>query len=189
MPPKIFVIGLPKTGTTSLMIALNSLGLRVMHNPSDAQTMSQLRAGDCQLAILDKLDGISDLPAACFYQDFDVLYPGSKFILTLRDIPSWLVSSRRWEERVIQDVAMQDRKANGSVSFYYTAMFGCWKFHPGRYTRVYRRHVDQVKRYFAGSSDLLVMDVCGGDGWEKLCPFLGRPVPDRPFPHANKSPI
>ena len=24
------------------------------------------------------------------------------------------------------------------------------------------------------------------DGWEKLCNFLGTPVPDTPFPHVNK---
>lgn len=23
------------------------------------------------------------------------------------------------------------------------------------------------------------------DGWEPLCEFLGKPVPDEPFPHAN----
>lgn len=23
------------------------------------------------------------------------------------------------------------------------------------------------------------------DGWEPLCKFLGKPVPDTPFPHAN----
>lgn len=32
--------------------------------------------------------------------------------------------------------------------------------------------------YDAVPSDrLLVMDIAGGDGWEKLCPFIGRPVP------------
>ena len=34
--------------------------------------------------------------------------------------------------------------------------------------------------------DLFVLDVRGGEGWEKLCPFLGLNVPDVPFPHANE---
>ena len=34
---------------------------------------------------------------------------------------------------------------------------------------------------------LLVMDIPAGDGWEKLCPFLGVPIPDAPFPHAYKT--
>lgn len=24
------------------------------------------------------------------------------------------------------------------------------------------------------------------DGWEPLCEFLGKPVPDQPFPHLNE---
>ena len=35
--------------------------------------------------------------------------------------------------------------------------------------------------------DLLVLDICGGRaGWEVLCPFLGVPVPNTPFPNANR---
>lgn len=30
---------------------------------------------------------------------------------------------------------------------------------------------------------LLEWDI--SDGWEPLCKFLGKPVPDVPFPHAN----
>jgi 3'(2'), 5'-bisphosphate nucleotidase len=32
---------------------------------------------------------------------------------------------------------------------------------------------------------LLVLDITAGEGWEKLCPFLGKPIPDIPFPKAN----
>lgn len=32
---------------------------------------------------------------------------------------------------------------------------------------------------------ILVFDVFSGDGWEKLCNFLDRPIPNRPFPHKN----
>src|SRR5215213_4676131 len=31
----------------------------------------------------------------------------------------------------------------------------------------------------------LVIDIAAGDASETLCPFLGVPVPDAPFPHAN----
>ena len=34
---------------------------------------------------------------------------------------------------------------------------------------------------------LLVIDIVGGDGWEQLCPFLGVPIPEEPFPHSNKT--
>ena len=31
---------------------------------------------------------------------------------------------------------------------------------------------------------LLVMEI--KDGWEPLCDFLGKPIPDGPFPHLNE---
>ena len=34
-----------------------------------------------------------------------------------------------------------------------------------------------------------MLDVSGGEGWEKLCAFLDRPVPDMPFPKANVTQI
>jgi hypothetical protein len=29
------------------------------------------------------------------------------------------------------------------------------------------------------------MSICTGDGWEKLCPFLGQPIPRVAFPKLN----
>jgi hypothetical protein len=36
--------------------------------------------------------------------------------------------------------------------------------------------------------DLLVLNICAGEGWERLCPFLGQDVPGIPFPWANRRP-
>ena len=33
--------------------------------------------------------------------------------------------------------------------------------------------------------NFLVLDIAKGDGWDKLCPFLGVDVPDLKFPHAK----
>jgi hypothetical protein len=35
---------------------------------------------------------------------------------------------------------------------------------------------------------LLVMNIIEGDGWDKLCPFLGTKIPSLPFPHENPTP-
>jgi hypothetical protein len=32
------------------------------------------------------------------------------------------------------------------------------------------------------------MNICGGEGWEELCGFLGECVPERPFPHIRPQP-
>ena len=47
-------------------------------------------------------------------------------------------------------------------------------------------HYSERKKYFKDRpNDLLVMNICNGEGWEKLCPFLNKPVPDAPFPKEN----
>ena len=56
------------------------------------------------------------------------------------------------------------------------------------YVDRYKNHNREVNEYFKDRpDDLLVMDVTAGDGWEKLCPFLGVDIPDIDFPPANKA--
>lgn len=45
-------------------------------------------------------------------------------------------------------------------------------------------HNEWVKS-FVPADRLLVMEL--GDGWEKLCPFLGKPIPDEPYPRVNST--
>lgn len=55
-----------------------------------------------------------------------------------------------------------------------------------KFIRAYQRHHDDVRRYFSKRpSDLLEMNLVGGDGWETLCPFLGLDRPAAPFPHLH----
>jgi hypothetical protein len=65
---------------------------------------------------------------------------------------------------------------------------GCPEGNEDIYVARYERHNKEVLEYFAKRpDDLLVFDLPKGDGWDKLCPFLGHDVPDEPFPHANKA--
>ena len=58
--------------------------------------------------------------------------------------------------------------------------------HEDVYRKRYDEHNADVRAYFAQRpDDLLVIDVTAGDGWDRLCPFLGVDVPDAPFPHRN----
>lgn len=54
----------------------------------------------------------------------------------------------------------------------------------------YERHNREVRRFFAAhnASDVLLEACWGlGAGWGTLCGFLELPVPDVPFPHANRA--
>lgn len=47
---------------------------------------------------------------------------------------------------------------------------------------ILQAHNDLVRR-LVPSDRLLVLNL--GDGWEPLCRFLGKPIPNEPFPRVN----
>ena len=55
------------------------------------------------------------------------------------------------------------------------------------YPKRYNEHKSHIRDYFASrTSDLLILNFPRGDGWKKLCLFLGHKEPKDPFPHVNK---
>ena len=188
--PKVFGLGLSRTGTRSLTAALHVLGFDTVHYPIDASTLSTLERGDARFALLDHYDGLTDITVAPYFEDLDARYPGAKFVLTVREREGWLRSCEtHWSGRSAHepvedaehDVHMQVRR------FLRAAVYGSYEFHPERFVRAYERHVRAVMHHFRDRpGDLLVLDITRGEGWEKLAPFLGRAIPDAPFPHKGK---
>ncbi|MGQ9686398.1 MAG: inositol monophosphatase family protein, partial [Thiobacillaceae bacterium] len=176
---KIFGIGLSKTGTSSLAHALEILGYRVKDYPG----IERYVPGDPSCidpALLEHYDALTDTPIPSFYRELDRAYPGSKFILTVRERAGWLKSCQK---QFTEKLAAKQNEAHNRLflDLYGTTVFDTEKFSAG-----YERFVAGVLEYFRDRPrDLLVMDITGGDGWEKLCPFLGKTVPDQPFPKAN----
>lgn len=183
---KIFAVGLSRTGTKSLAVALNHLGIKTKWYPQDGQTYRELVLGNYRLTVLEEYQALTDTPVVPFYPQFDELYPGSKFILTIREKESWLRScEKHWSGSKVppNDPPFWQRYAN----FIDACVYGCNAFNASRFSYVYDRHVANVQDYFCDRpDDLLVIDVCNGEGYEKLCPFLGYPTPDDPtFPKEN----
>jgi len=181
---KIFAIGLNKTGTNSLGHALNLLGVKTLSFPSDSRVLEQLRQGE--LPDFGHCQAVTDLPLAIYYPQLDKLYPGSKFILTVRDKKSWLKSiGKCWESML--DYCEYDQHFREFTHFISAAVYGTIHFNQQRFSYVCDQHIHAVKRYFESrADDLLVLDICGGEGWEKLCPFLGIAEPDKPFPRLSR---
>jgi hypothetical protein len=188
--PKVFGLGLSRTGTRSLTAALHVLGFDTVHYPTDASTLETLVRGDARFPLLEHYDGITDITVAPYFEDLDRAYPGSKFILTVRDEASWLRSCRNhWMDRSAYEPGEgEEHRIHMEIRrFLRAAVYASYEFDEARFVRAYRRHVDTVLRYFAGRpQDLLVLDICGGEGYEKLAPFLGVPIPSQPFPHKGK---
>jgi hypothetical protein len=186
--PLVFGLGLSRTGTHSLTMALHVLGWDTVHYPADAATFEELSAGRYELSILDEYQGVTDITVAPFFAQLDLRYPGSKFVLTVREREGWLRSCRHhWDGRSAFQPA-RDAEEETYLKMrrlLRAAVYGCYGFSPERFAWVYDQHVRAVTDYFRGRpQDLLVLDVCGGQGWDELCAFLGAARPlDQPFPH------
>ena len=81
----IFGIGLSRTGTTSLHHAFEILGIR-----SAPTSVALLFDPDDE--VLGLYEAFTDNPIPFLYQRLDARFPGSKFILTTRDLDDWLRS-------------------------------------------------------------------------------------------------
>lgn len=185
---KVIGVGLNKTGTTTLAEALRILGYRTLHF-ADERASSEVLLAEVARAVhageppfthvphLHDVDAFFDVRAVHrFFPALDAAFPGSRFVLHTRPLTSWLASR---EQHVRRNA---ERQARGEYS-------GSWlSVDVEAWTRLYQDHHDRVRTYFADRpDDLLEIDVTRGDGWEKLAPFLGRPVPDEPFPWANRA--
>jgi hypothetical protein len=182
---KVFGLGLSKTGTSSLGVALNILGIKTIHYPHDRRTLAELRTGNYSLSILEEYRGVVDIPVAPYFAQLDRIYPNSKFILTVRDKLSWLRSiETHWRSRNAR--MNKDPQYKEFAQFISACVYGTLQYNKDRFLYVYDTHVRNVQHYFKHrSEDLLILDICGGDGWEKLCSFLGLSIPKVRFPHAN----
>ncbi|MHA6289645.1 sulfotransferase family protein [Maricaulis sp. CAU 1757] len=187
--PKIFGLGLSRTGTRSLTSALQILGFDCSHYPIDEDTYIELSNAQYDLTLLRYHDGLTDITTAPFFHQFDKHYPGSKFILTVRDKEEWLAScSRHWYNRpAFKDCNDPDEEVHIRMrQFLRSAVYGCYNYDRERFSWVYDEHVRRVMEHFKDRpDDLLIIDVCSGEGFEKLAPFLERPVPSEPFPHKG----
>ena len=181
--PKIFGIGLSKTGTTSLARALEILGFKTR----DYLGVTRYSAGDLSsidLAEIDKNDACTDTPVPSFYRELDIHYPGSKFILTVRDMDGWLKSCKK---QFTQNLANKQNVASNQL---FMDLYGCTVFDEEKFRRGYTNFTTGVYQYFKSRpQDLLIMDITAGDNWEELCTFLGTPIPEVPFPRANVTQI
>jgi len=180
---KIFGIGLSKTGTTSLARALEILGYKT----KDYLGVTRYSPGDLSSIDLDEInanDAFTDTPIPSFYRELDKNYPGSKFILTVRDMDGWLKSCKKQFTRKLAD------KQNEASINLFLDLYGCFIFDEEKFIAGYERFINGALQYFRDRpDDLLVLEVTGSDVWDKLCSFLGNPAPGVPFPMANVTQI
>lgn len=172
---RIFVVGLSRTGTTSTHKALEMLGYKSFHMPPMFRVSTQGKLELDWQWWLNKYDAFSDIPVTRFFVELDHKFPQAKFIQTVRDKDAWLESCRKHFSV----------PASGSWQVLRQEMYGTDRFDKNAFLDAYDYHHSRIQNYFEGRSDFMTFNVGEGDGWEKLCSFLGKDIPNSDFPRAN----
>lgn len=186
IPTRIFGIGMHKTATTSLHMALRILGFDSAHwnNGQWARKLYDQVTENGRSALVEQHYAVSDLPIPLLYRELDKAYPGSKFILTIRGEQEWLNSVRNhWDPA--RNPWRSIWKATPFIGKLHGLIYGRQSFDADVFLARYFKHNDDALEYFSGrEDDLLVMFMDGApkNHWLRLCQFLRRPVPNVPYP-------
>jgi len=203
--PKIFGIGNNKTGTTSLKTAMDELGFVIGYQREAEKMMEDWAKRDfnriveyCKFAQF-----FQDVPFSrpYTYVVLDHEFPGSKFILTVRDSPNqWYNSLTKYHARKYGKDGRIPTKEDLQQATYVEKG---WKWRINRMSyktpeddpfnkeillHYYNDYNKNVKEYFRHRpDDLLVLNVAEENAYQKLCDFLAiKPIGDS-FPWKNKT--
>ncbi|KAJ7694401.1 P-loop containing nucleoside triphosphate hydrolase protein [Mycena rosella] len=210
VPMRIIVLGFCRTGTASMRAALSILGYgnthhigRVMIDPAEVDAWTAaIDAKFCGKGrmfgreewdgLLGEFQAVADVPAILFAKELVHAYPDALIILTTRDPDRWWKSFR---ETLL---VMLENKRTRLARWLDPDGYG--KFVPFarrnleillgpldviqevEAKRRYMAYYDNIQR-LAPPGRLLEYEM--GEGWERLCEFLGKDTPEAAFPHKN----
>ncbi|TDZ21392.1 hypothetical protein Cob_v005822 [Colletotrichum orbiculare MAFF 240422] len=210
---QVLHLSMPRNGSFSMKAAYEELGLPTYHGfvfverPRDQ--ISWYKAVDAKYygngepygrdEFDDLLAGwavVSDNPAIGFVEELLEAYPNAKVVLVDRDVDKWY---RSYDEGVIRSFftwkmwavvnliePLQTAKPVTVMQNLLYAMFECsdeagWRRNA---RRVSREHTEKIRNSVPRER---LLEYQLGSGGEPLCEFLGKEVPDKPFPHLNDS--
>lgn len=203
---KVFCIGRNKTGTTSLAAALNELGFVVGVQTWAERLLPDWGRRDFRgiIRYCHTAQAFQDIPFSLPYtfQAVDMHFPGSKFILTVRDNPEqWYESLVRFHGngKAFGKERMSSLSALKEVDYAYKGfaydarvlVHDCTEEDPYNKEVLidhYNFHNQMVRDYFRNRpEDLLVLNVAEPGAYRRLCEFLEKPCTREDFPWENKT--
>ncbi|KAF2818884.1 hypothetical protein CC86DRAFT_472534 [Ophiobolus disseminans] len=205
--------GLPRTGTTSLTLALSTLlngpiyhgGTQCTLGP-ELEILSWIKllshypptSPSSRLAVRKILEqrltgyaGVTDAPCAGLVEELLEIYPDALVICTMRDVD-------KWEKSMSAIASASTLSYLRLILFllptmryfpsYIDALRAQWVALYGRAEPATRHHWDAHTQYLkrvVPAKQLLFYDV--REGWGPLCEALGKEVPEEEFPRVNDS--
>ena len=191
---QVIGVGVGRTGTYSLKLAVNQLGFgpchhmeEVLHDmPGQVPLWSNAVAGDPDWAkIYRGYQSAVDWPTACFFRELATEFPSAKFVLTKRSPERWADSFGATIYQLLagRDQAPPEMHAWLDMVNRVIAQTG---FPPGLdrdgLIKAFVAHNNAVRKAIPAGQ---LLEFAVKEGWDPLCTFLDVPVPAEAFPRTN----
>lgn len=182
--------GLGRTGTASLKVALETLGFGRCHHmsevfgsPEQIDLWVKAAAGEPDWNAIYKDYGAAvDFPTAAYWREVAAFFPQAKVILSVRDPQKWWESTQETILSPAMSAGLDTMPFGQVVKKVVWGFFGNRIHDRDNLISIFNRHTEDVKRAIP-QERLLVFEA--KDGWAPLCDFLGKPIPQEPFPRVN----
>ena len=181
MSSKIFVLGLPRTGTTSICVSMLNLGYQVAHT---AYTTPCFNAAEV----------VANVPIFSHFQEIDTQYPNARYIFLERNLDTWLPSIKGLLNRLHNNIVCETGGHHPLLKESYLRVFRPFNIDSinnlDHLRSCYERHETHVKHYFQDKR-FLSIDVSKPQSYQHLLSFLdkssvGRTATNTDFEHVNK---
>jgi len=182
--------GFGRTGTESMKRALEQLGLGPCHHmyevigdPRQKAIWRSIASGNAHDwdEVFTDFHSAVDWPSAFFWRELAEHFPRAKILLTVRSAESWYASM---EKTIFKSLAESSDRESVGIKLIAERVFGGRLDDRGHAISIYEKNIADVQVAFAPDR-LLTYHL--GEGWDRLCPFLGVPIPDAPFPRTNST--
>ena len=174
---KIYVIGLPRTGTTSFCAAMLDLGFTVAHTAYTDKCMKTAQV-------------IADTPIFCDYRELAEQDNDAKFIYLTRSLDGWLPSIKQLLKRMHKNVTRTDGGFNPILKRCFQTTFAPLTLDnidsDDFLKSCYQRHQQDIYSYFSEQENrLLTLDVSDEESYKTLLEFLAIDAPIKTFERMN----
>ncbi|MCI2244860.1 hypothetical protein L3067_09635 [Xanthomonas sp. PPL568] len=193
MSLRVIGAGLGRTGTLSLKLALEHLGLGRCYHAMELAANLRQALPQWDAAIDGQADwetlfagytATVDYPGCCFWPELVARYPQAKVILTVRDADAWFDSVRSTifasDGRVPALFGPDGQRLSQFLRRGFAARIDDRDFMTDYFHRWNQAVIANVPAH-----RLLVLDTDAQTGWESLCAFLDVPVPAQPYPRVH----
>ncbi len=192
--PKIFVIGHNKTGTTSLHKLFEKNGYKSLHFEYG------FLSHKIKMNFLSNMPLLNGIEESHLYSDIecpngisyeynlfpqlDLQNPNSYFIYNYRNIDDWISS------RIKHNFGTYLFNCKKNLQKYYGLKLGSDKDVIDYWKNLYFKHEGYIKKYFAGKSNLIFLNIDDEDSKKNLCKYLkelGFKIKEETLGEYNKS--